>query len=392
MGAGVSGRRVRRLHAWHRWTALVTGVFVFVLSLTGAVAVFRDEIDRLLTPARVVAPPTPGAARAPLARALDAVRARHPGATLASLEIARDPTAALVVHVEEGRVRHEVFVDPYTARVTGARTGETVANVVRQAHVRFYFFGWQGRVAVGLFGVALLVSSVTGLLIYAPFMKGLAFGTIRRHRLQLATADWHKLVGVLTLAFNVVIAVTGAVLGLENLQRYSPAAREALHPGPPAAVRASRPTSLAGAVPADTALARARAALPGVTFTRVELPAVGKGHYRLSGDHGTRWSQQDASEAVVETHTGRVLWTHDARAARPVTRAYNLSEPLHFGTFGGLPVRVLYALLGVASGALSITGYALWALKRRRRRPVPAAAVRGRRGAVVPRPEELAVR
>ncbi len=42
-------------------------------------------------------------------------------------------------------------------------------------------------------------------------------------------------------------------------------------------------------------------------------------------------------------------------------------EPLHFGRFGGLPVQILYAVMGLTAGFLSISGYAIYAIRTRRR-------------------------
>ena len=365
----MNGRQVRRLYALHKWTALITGLFVLVLSLTGAAAMFREDIDLFLTPTRMV-PANDEALEGslPLQESLSAVRTRYPDAALNTLEIPARNDVALTVVLRDDTTSREVFVDRFTATITGQRTGETVANVLRQTHVRFYFFSWQGRVAVGMFGIALLISSVTGLLLYGPFMKGLAFGTIRRKRLQLAVADWHKLLGIVTLVFNVVIAITGVVLGLENLQRFSPVVRDALHPGPPPALLEATRAAAISNISIDSAISSASAALPGVSFTRVALPSEARRYYRLRGSHDSRWTQQVSSDAVVHATSGDVLWSHDARTGRLITRAYNLNEPLHFGTFGGLTVRVLYAILGIASGGLSVLGFWLWILKRRRRR------------------------
>ncbi len=55
----------------------------------------------------------------------------------------------------------------------------------------------------------------------------------------------------------------------------------------------------------------------------------------------------------------------DARAL-PLGRQLALAVlPPHFGDWGGLPVRLLYALLGLAPGVLSLTGALLWWRKRR---------------------------
>jgi len=364
-------RLTRRMYAWHRWTGLVSGIFLFVLSATGAVAVFKHEIDRLVTPAMVVAP---GSGRVGIDDAVRAVRARFPGERVASVTLSDAPTAAHRVSLDDGSEGREAFVSPYTGVVTGSRTGETVANVIRQTHVRFYYFGWQGRVVVGVFGLALLVSTATGLLIYAPFMKGLAFGQIRwRQRLQLVVADWHKLVGIVALAFNLLIAVTGAVLGLENLTRFAPRAGAAIHADPDPALTASPPAPGEALVGVDEALRLARAALPGMTPASVILPVAGESHYLIYGDYPGRISMKNASWVVLDAASGRTIARHAAPAAPPVMRAYNLIDPLHFGYFGGRVVKVLYCVLGMTSAFLSLTGFALWYLKRRRRRPAAAA-------------------
>ena len=44
-------------------------------------------------------------------------------------------------------------------------------------------------------------------------------------------------------------------------------------------------------------------------------------------------------------------------------------EPLHFGTFGALPVKILWCLGDLAPGILAITGYILW---WKRKRPLAA--------------------
>ena len=48
-------------------------------------------------------------------------------------------------------------------------------------------------------------------------------------------------------------------------------------------------------------------------------------------------------------------------------------EPLHFGDFAGMWLKVAYCLLGATSGFLAISGFVLWMLKRRHRRRVAPA-------------------
>jgi uncharacterized iron-regulated membrane protein len=362
----LSTRQVRALFAIHKWTALLTGLFILFLSITGAIAVFREEIDRALTPAKVV---TPGSTRLPLERALLAATAAFPGSTVQMMTISHDPTSALVLRVRDGRQFREVFVNPYTAQVTGSRAGETVHNVIRQLHARFYVGGVTGRILVGFFGLTLLVSCLTGLLVYARFLKGRRFWTIRRGRLQLAISDWHKLIGITTLLFNIAIAFTGAVLGLELLaNRVSRRLATSIHPAPSAVARAEKPGELVGMISVDSAIAQAERAARGVTFTTIILPVKDRAHWNLYGDSRGGRSAEGGSWAIVDTYTGRVIETFNDGDATGLTRGYLWMEPIHFGNFAGTGVKILWLLLGLASGGLSVLGYVLWVMKQRKTR------------------------
>ncbi|MBN8957051.1 MAG: PepSY domain-containing protein, partial [Rhizobiales bacterium] len=48
-----------------------------------------------------------------------------------------------------------------------------------------------------------------------------------------------------------------------------------------------------------------------------------------------------------------------------------LSQPLHFGDYGGMPLKIIWALLDLLTIVILITGLYLWYV--RRRRPVSIA-------------------
>ena len=43
-----------------------------------------------------------------------------------------------------------------------------------------------------------------------------------------------------------------------------------------------------------------------------------------------------------------------------------LSQPLHFGDYGGLPLKILWALLDIIAIIVLVSGLQLWWLRRRR--------------------------
>lgn len=378
----LSSHNIRRLYAWHKWTGLLTGVFLFFLAFTGAVAVFKQEVDWLVTPALRV---EPQAGKASLDAVMKNARDLYLGLELQGVQLSRDARTAHVINAVEKTpdqsaggeaARWQIFADPYTGRVTGARTGETLSNVIRQTHARFYYFGFWGRVVVGAFGLALLVSTVAGLLIYGRFMKavfarGLHFWQIRRDNWKFVTSDWHKLAGILTLVFNLVFAVTGAVLGLENLARYAPKLQRKIHPLP----MIKPPQTVNPDFSLDTAINNARAALDGFEPDGVVLAKAGRWHLTVHGKVRGRFERDNSSFVLIDTVNGQPLETFAAARVGALTVAYNTMEPLHFGNFAGPWLKVAYLLVGLLCSFLSVSGFVLWRLKARRRRKRGATGV-----------------
>ena len=84
------------------------------------------------------------------------------------------------------------------------------------------FAGLPGTLFLGFMGLLLLVAIVSGVVLYAPFMRKLPFGTVR-HEAALRTRwlDLHNLLGIVTLAWAFVVGFTGVINTLgEPLFKY----------------------------------------------------------------------------------------------------------------------------------------------------------------------------
>lgn len=375
-----SSKRARQLFSVHRWTGLLTGVVVLFLSLTGTGLVFITEIDRALHRDLLTSSTTGPIIAAE--RAIAAVQAKFPKANIGSLTLPRDETGVYTATTNklkaDGQEFNEVSVDPRTGVVLGQRDHtKSFAFVLRQLHLRFFFFGWKGRVVIGVFGLVLLFSTVTGLLIYSRFIRALpTWYSVRRQRgFQISTSDWHKLIGITALAFNIVISFTGMILGLENLARYSKPVSQAIHPSPEKGL-VPKPPGNATLIPVSTALLAARTAIPDFEPTQINL-ASNKRHYMVLGNLHGRIAMEGASEVGIDAVTAKTYFVSSASIARPVTRAYYWMDPLHFGYWGGVFSQILYVFFGLTTGFLSVTGFMVWYMKTRRRpraRPIELKA------------------
>ena len=369
---------------------------MLVVAVTGALAVFAPEIDWLvIKPLRVAAPPD-AAERVDVDTLLARVGAAYPAARVASLHLSVRPSFAHIAALQvpkrgdEPARRIDVYVNPFTGAVQGERlvTGgyfSSVYQFLRQTHVRLLMGLW-GRVFVGLLGVSLVLSCVTGLWIYRGWIKKLF--TLRLTGGWRARGPWaetHKWIGVWSLLFNILIGITGAVLGIENLtnQVNSKWIRPAAGPAPAAqaerAATAARGTPVGPTLSINALLARARQEFPDLTPRVLTLPARAGGPLGIRGDVPSMFVAQShvrsANGITLNSSNGEVINKVDGRKHTGWTRIYWTFDPLHFGYFGGLATKIIWFVLGVTPGVLAVTGTWMWWKRRSRASPPVKAPV-----------------
>lgn len=347
----------RRLLSVHRWCGLIVSANLLVLALTGLVLIFHDEIDGALgvvpSADEVAGASTTSAARAlELAQATSATakpvylfqdQAEHPGLLFVGLsDGARTFEAAkpVTVDLRTGRVLKAIDFD-------GSFTG-----LVLRLHAEL-FAGPIGRLLVGVVALVFLISLVSGAVVYGPMMKKFAFGLIRRDKARRTRyADWHKLLGAATFGWTFVVAATGLMLSLGSvlLQYYSVTELAAL--GAPYA----KEPIVTDLSTIDRALRGAERIDPARTWSIVALPGsdlASPRHYSVLLKGGSGLEERMLTLALVDAKDPARLESHQLPL---YLRAVLLSEPLHFGDYGGLPLKLVWAMFSVATIALSGSG------------------------------------
>ena len=383
---------VKTLFRWHLWLGLVSGLCMFVVGLTGALAVFAPEIDWLvIEPLRVKA--EAGAPRLDLETIVAKAQAAYPEARVGSLNVSTSPSfahvAALAVRQGNRNQRIDVYVNPYTGAIQGERivgTGyfSSVYQFLRQTHVRLLMGLW-GRVFVGVLGVSLVLSCITGLYIYRGWIKKLF--TLRLGGGWGNRPPWaevHKFVGVWSLLFNVLIGITGAVLGIENLvnqinSKWVRPAAAAKTPDPVADAARAKTAELSKPVgpslPLNALLAKAKETYPDLTPRVITMPPRPGGPLGIRGEvPGFLIAQshvRTTNSITLNSSNAAVINQADGRTHTGWRRAYWMIDPLHFGYFGGLPTKIIWFVLGLTPSVLALTGTWMW-WKRRARATAPA--------------------
>lgn len=342
----------------HSWAGIVTGALMFVVCFSGAIVVFKHEIDLWANPALRIAPLS--GAPASIDRVLEGVARRYPGSTPQSISVPTAASPGFFVFIRDaGGQRAKIAAQGGSGEVIGPVDSE-LGQFIRSLHV-FLFFG--PRWIVGALGVVMLVLIGTGFLIHRKILKEL-FTQRWDRSLRVLTSDFHKCLGVWGLAFHVVIAFTGAWLGLAPLFERAAgfvAGAPAESRRPPAKAPPAAMASL------DAMREAAHAALPGFQPRYGSLRNWGRADATVVFTGNLAGHLASTANVTLDGADGAVRSVWDPRTRGFWSQFNGLMEPLHFGDFGGLGLKWLYFLLGLSPAILSLTGTILWIDRRRRR-------------------------
>lgn len=359
----------RPLKGWylvHKWTSLVCTLFMLVLFVTGLPLIFHEEIDRALG-YRASVPPV-SEAKAADRVSVDAIvaKARQRRPEEAVQFLVREPSQPELWFVRMGETVDAPEASSfftYDARTGGFLNayplGRGPMEIILRLHVDL-FAGLPGTLFLGFMGLLLLASLVSGVALYGPYMRRLAFGTIRRRKPRLRWLDLHNLLGMVTLVWVLVVGATGVINTLsvpifsqwqatqlaELTNRY-----QAADPGE-------------DRVSPQKALAAARQATPEKQLSFMAFPGNGftsPGHYMAFMQGTSALTAQLLTPVMIDGESGEVTAT---RELPWYVSALLLSQPLHFGTYGGLPLKILWGLLDLFAIVVLVTGLILWAGRR----------------------------
>ncbi|WP_224996246.1 PepSY domain-containing protein [Cesiribacter sp. SM1] len=218
---------LRRLNDWlHLWLGLVSGIVVFIVSITGCFYAFQQEISDALEPWRFVE--VQDKPFVPPSQLLDTAQLYMPGKTPTGLTYSNAEGAAAVgfSSFENGkRSFTAIFMNPYT--------GEFLYKQQMLGNGEFNFFRfiidghralWLpydiGRPVVGVCTLIFVVLLITGLVMWWPekwnkanYKKSFKIkwnGSFKR-----INYDLHNVLGFYSLILAFVLAVTGLVWSFE---------------------------------------------------------------------------------------------------------------------------------------------------------------------------------
>ncbi len=376
---------------FHKWIGILLAIAIIPISLTGAALVWHDALDEALNPQRFAETGAPMLApSAYVAAAKHAIGPDQRVSQLAYPESGTGPVRLVLANPpqpgERRPVRTTLWLDPADGHVIDkARSDEGAVRFMHVLHGSLFIPGW-GRPIVGWIGVAMLVSSVSGIWLWWPTVGSWVRG-LRWRRQNSINANLHHMLGFWIALPLAVLSLTGAWISFPKVfsafdaapapaadakaagkapgkggEKGSGGKREAGRPQPPA-----QPL-IAPALGPDAALAAARQA------TQRPIASIGwpteksaDWEIRTAGKAGS--ATPPLTIAVADADAGARIKPNQPNARGPVMQ---LMRKIHDGTDMGIVWQIIIFLGGIIPAILSVTGLIMWWRSRQWRRAVKA--------------------
>jgi uncharacterized iron-regulated membrane protein len=370
----VTRNAFRRWFWLHKWTSLICTAFLLVICVTGLPLVFRDEIGGWLDDGPAYASVPEGTPTVSLDSVAAAARGLYPGQIIGNIFIDDDEPKIMVAmapswtaYAADRSSWHWIRFDAHTGKVlrqTKSFDGDGGGFIELMVSLhKDLFAGLPGELFMGLMALLFVVAVVSGVVVYSPFMRRLDFGTVRTARSRrLKWLDLHNLTGVTLFAWMAVVGVTGVINELSTplfgLWQITDV-KAILSPfrGKPV------PTESEWSSP-QAAFDTVKAALPDMTANSVIFPGSPFGspyHYLIWTKGQEPLTSRLFSPALVDARSGKLA----SVVSMPwYLRALEVSRPLHFGDYGGLPLKIIWALFDLVTIVVLGSGLYLWLSRR----------------------------
>ena len=363
----MKSQTIRRWSFIHTWTSLICTLFLLMLAITGLPLVFHHEIDELLGDAPQLKQMPADTPRMDLQQLVAAAQAHRPEEVVQYFGWDEDEPNGMYAFM--GKTAGGDPNDTHTFMLD-ARTGEAVetpsANggfmmVMLRLHVDMYA-GLPGKLLLAFMGLLFALAIISGVVLYAPFMRRLDFATVRPNKsIRVRWLDLHNLIGVVTLTWAFVVGLTGVLNACADLviaQWRDDALAAMVAPyrdAPPLTDRA----------PATRLLEIAKATVPGTEPSFIAFPGS-----RFSSEHHYAVFMKGDTHLTSHLLTPVLIDAKDLTVTAIVSSpwymdALLLSQPLHFGDYGGMPMKILWGVLDVLTIIVLGSGVYLWWVRRR---------------------------
>ncbi|GAB3637755.1 PepSY-associated TM helix domain-containing protein [Hymenobacter arcticus] len=362
----------------HLWLGLASGLIVLIVSLSGAVFVFQDDIRDLTQPWRKVA--VQARPMLPPSVLQAAATQAQPGFT-ASWTTYNGPDRSTAVYLSKGENVYYAFLNPYTGQVLKVQNlRNDFFTIVQYLHMYLLLPPAIGKWVVDIAVITFVIMLISGLVLWWPRNKA-----ARKQRFSVKwdaspkrrTYDLHNVFGFYASALALVLALSGLCISYEWLMD-----------GVGALANGGRSIAAENAMPKVDTLLTSRTARPVVDVAYAHMrqqspqaemlligPATNAAEPVWATAYGKALHYYHRDEYRFHPRTGQLLLAQPHASKSNGKKLADMNYDLHTGLILGFGGKVIAFIISLIAASLPVTGFLVWRGRHNRKKPQLRLAV-----------------
>lgn len=362
----------------HKWLGLLSGLVVLIVSLTGCLTVFQDELQLMTHPEKFFIEkenlqPSQTIALSQLISIAE--RKLNPGQKISRVDIFPQNNRTWIFRAIKTNkdaffysdfftYYKRVFVNPYTGNVQVVEnTKANFFQIVLQLHMNLLLGKKYGYVIVGFSTIFFAVLCLTGIVLWWPkkwkpkTIKN-SFSINFKAKSKRLNYDLHKVLGFYSLLLALLFAFTGLVFAFPAFKKMVSNQLNSFDS------KEKQQLSLPS-IPQTAATVLDN----GLNYVLAHHPNADQLSIRIEKDVS---EPQDIQVRIEKNRTGVFYWYYFNQKSGQVeelktsdnlqfgSRVTSLNYDLHVGSIGGIYTKVLAFFAALACASLPVTGFIIW--------------------------------
>jgi len=355
----------------HRWLGFISGLVVFIVSITGCIFCFQDEIQDAIHSYRKVEiqeRPYIGPSQ------LKSIALKDYAKSSANYiyYYGKDRPAVVIANLDKAGLTY-IYIDPYTGKILHSEP--LLSNffvVVEYIHLYLLLPPEIGALVVGISVIIFLALMITGIILWWPKRKTdrkRSFTIKWNGRWRRVNYDLHNVLGFYATSIAVILAITGLSIAFEwvnngiykaaNLGKEYPVEKIVPKSDTLQAIKAVNEPIIDKVF--QQAQLRSRQAQmflvydPSTKAESIGITAYAKSLHFYKSD-----------QYYFDKYNGKLLGslTHTQKSAG--MKMNNMNYDIHVGQVLGLTGKIIAFLASLICASLPVTGFIIWLGKRKK--------------------------
>lgn len=385
-------RKVSPAKKWsarlHLWFGLSVGIIVFIVSLTGTLYIFKDEVQNLLRKDAIYVPTS---AQKPLP--INILREKvslelNEKFPLSSVEISLDKGKSYRFlyyeknkkgwnYFQEVLINKQVYVNQYTGQILAVYNEKyDFFNILKYIHWGLLLNSDWGKYVVGIPTVLFIFMLITGIILWWPKNKNARKGRFWFRWENVKTwkrknYDLHNILGFYASFIALLMSVTGIYFAY-------PYVKNAFHYTLSGSIDLPKEKQLKSP---DSLMAK-RSDIFDITAQQTEKLYANASSYRISLNgknkkgkdlkslpitiYGQEGKFSERSILTFDKYSGKLLANKPHQQLSNAEKYANANYDIHTGSYFGLFGKIIWFISGLICTSLPVTGFLIWWGKRKK--------------------------